>query len=125
MSNRVIRVCHDPILSTKTPPHLKGTFMSFAVNPGIFRAYDIRGVVNSDLSEAVYFTLGRAVGTYFRRRGGKNIVVGRDARLTSPIYAAALIDGLQHTGCDVIDLGMVPTPVMYFALAYLRVDGGA
>jgi phosphomannomutase len=99
--------------------------MSFAVNPTIFRAYDIRGVVDTDLSEAVYQTLGRAAGTYFRRRGGARIVVGRDARLTSPAYAAALITGMRSAGCDVVDLGMVPTPVMYFAQAYLQADGGA
>lgn len=95
------------------------------VNPTIFRAYDIRGVVDIDLSEDVYELLGRAAGTYFRRRGGRRVVVGRDARLTSPAYCAALISGLRTTGCDVIDLGMVPTPVMYFALARLGADGGA
>jgi phosphomannomutase len=99
--------------------------MSAAVNPTIFRAYDIRGIVDVDLSEAVYHTLGQAAGTAFRRRGGQRIVVGRDARLTSPAYAAALIAGLRSTGCDVVDIGMVPTPVMYFAVAYLKSDGGA
>ncbi|HNP71763.1 MAG TPA: phosphomannomutase/phosphoglucomutase [Kouleothrix sp.] len=99
--------------------------MTYAVNPTIFRAYDIRGVVDVDLSEAVYATLGRAAGTYFRARGGRRIVVGRDARLTSPAYAAALIEGLRATGCDVIDIGMGPTPLMYFAQSYLRADGGA
>jgi phosphomannomutase len=106
--------------------------MTNAVNPTIFRAYDIRGVVDVDLSEAVYGALGRAAGTYFRRRnsgagpsGGVRVVVGRDARLTSPAYAAALIDGLRSTGCDVVDIGMVPTPLMYFAMAYLKTDGGA
>src|SRR5215210_7064444 len=99
--------------------------MTYAVNPTIFRAYDIRGVVDVDLSEAVYGTLGRAAGTYFRRRGGKRVVVGRDARLTSPAYAAALIAGLRGTGCDVVDIGMVPTPLMYFAMSYLKTDGGA
>lgn len=99
--------------------------MSFAVNPTIFRAYDIRGVVDVDLSEAVYQTLGLAAGTYFRRGGRQRIVVGRDARLTSPAYAAALIEGLRSAGCDVVDLGMVPTPLMYFALSYLKADGGA
>lgn len=103
--------------------------MTYAVNPTIFRAYDIRGVVDVDLSEQVYQTLGRAAGTYFRRRGAgqsrPRIVVGRDARLTSPAYTAALIAGLRGTGCDVVDVGMVPTPLMYFALAYLRADGGA
>src|SRR6266545_6750622 len=103
--------------------------MTYAVNPTIFRAYDIRGVVDVDLSEAAYHTLGRAAGTYFRRRNAKasgpRIVVGRDARLTSPAYAAALIAGLRSAGCNVIDIGMVPTPLMYFALAYLKIDGGA
>ncbi|HEU5016224.1 MAG TPA: phosphomannomutase/phosphoglucomutase [Roseiflexaceae bacterium] len=99
--------------------------MPFTVNPTIFRAYDIRGIVDQDLSEQVYATLGRAAGTYFRQRGGRTIVVGHDARLTSPAYAAALIEGLRSTGCAVIDLGMVPTPLMYFAQAYLQADGGA
>ncbi|KAB8143423.1 phosphomannomutase/phosphoglucomutase [Chloroflexia bacterium SDU3-3] len=99
--------------------------MSFAVNPTIFRAYDIRGIVDVDLSEPVYEVLGRASGTYFRRSGRSRIVVGRDARLTSPAYAAAFIQGIRSTGCDVVDLGMVPTPLMYFALAYLGADGGA
>src|SRR6266545_2329498 len=103
--------------------------MTYAVNPTIFRAYDIRGVVDVDLSEAAYHTLGRAAGTYFRRRNAKasgpRIVVGRDARLTSPAYAAALIAGLRGAGCDVTDIGMAPTPLMYFALAYLKADGGA
>ena len=99
--------------------------MTAVINPTIFRAYDVRGIVGVDLSEAVYRTLGRAAGTYFRRRGGRRIVVARDARPTSPGYAAALIDGLRRSGCDVLDIGMAPTPVMYFALAYLQADGGA
>lgn len=99
--------------------------MSVAVNPSIFRAYDIRGIVDLDLSEAVYQTLGRAAGTYFRRSGRTRIVVGRDARLTSPAFTAALIDGLRASGCNVVDLGMVATPLMYFALAFLGADGGA
>jgi phosphomannomutase len=99
--------------------------MTGVVNPTIFRAYDIRGIVDVDLSEGVYQILGRAAGTYYRRRGGRRIVVARDARLTSPAYAAALIGGLRASGCDVVDIGMVPTPVMYFAVAYLQADGGA
>jgi phosphomannomutase len=103
--------------------------MTYAVNPTIFRAYDIRGIVDLDLSEQVYATLGRAAGSYFRRRdaavGRPRIVVGRDARLTSPAYAAALITGLRGVGCDVVDIGMVPTPLMYFAVSYLKADGGA
>lgn len=99
--------------------------MTKTINPTIFRAYDIRGVVDIDLSEGVYAALGRAAGTYFRRRGGRRIVAARDARLTSPAYAAALIAGLRSAGCDVVDIGMAPTPLMYFAVAYLGADGGA
>jgi phosphomannomutase len=99
--------------------------MAFAVNPAIFRAYDIRGIVDRDLTTDVYQTLGRAAGTYYRQRSAQRIAVARDARLTSPAFSAALIEGLQSTGCDVVDLGMVPTPVMYFAVSYLKLDGGA
>jgi phosphomannomutase len=95
------------------------------IHPSIFRAYDIRGVVDRDLSDEVYRTLGRASGTFFRQHERRRIVVARDARLTSPVYAAALIEGLRQSGCDVIDIGMAPTPLMYFAVSFLRVDGGA
>lgn len=95
------------------------------ISPTIFRAYDIRGVVGKELSEAVYEVLGRAAGTLFRNKQSKSIVVGHDARLTSPAFAAAYMRGLQAVGCDVIDIGMVPTPVMYFAVDHLKADGGA
>jgi phosphomannomutase len=95
------------------------------VNPAIFRAYDIRGIVDRDLSEEVYRTLGRASGTFFRQHERRRIVVAHDARLTSPVYAAALIEGLRQSGCDVVDIGMAPTPLMYFAVSFLRADGGA
>jgi phosphomannomutase len=95
------------------------------ISPTIFRAYDIRGVVGKELSEAVYEVLGRAAGTLFRNRHSQTIVVGYDARLTSPTFAAAYMRGLQTVGCDVIDIGMVPTPVMYFAVDHLKADGGA
>lgn len=96
----------------------------YAVNPAIFRAYDIRGLVDKDLTEASLATIGRAVGTLFRRDGGRTLVVGRDARLSSPRFQVALMEGLRSTGIDVIDIGEVPTPVMYFAVAYLKTDGG-
>jgi phosphomannomutase len=99
--------------------------MTTSVNPTIFRAYDIRGVVGRDLTEDVYRTLGRAAGTFYRGQGRRRIVVARDARLTSPAFAAALVEGLRSTGCDVVDIGMAPTPLMYFAVSFLRADGGA
>lgn len=98
--------------------------MSNTVNHAIFRAYDIRGLVDIDLTEETLTTLGRAVGTYFQRDGARALVVGRDARLSSLRFQSALIEGLRRTGIDVVDVGEVPTPVMYFAVEYLRTDGG-
>ncbi|NNJ13520.1 phosphomannomutase/phosphoglucomutase [Chloroflexales bacterium ZM16-3] len=99
--------------------------MALALNPTIFRAYDIRGVVDVDLDEPIYSRLGQAVGTIFLGQGRRSIAVGRDARLSSPRFQAALIAGLRSTGMDVVDIGQVPTPVMYFAVEHLGLDAGA
>ncbi|EFO79051.1 phosphomannomutase [Oscillochloris trichoides DG-6] len=99
--------------------------MALALNPTIFRAYDIRGVVDVDLDEAIYRLLGQAVGTIFLAQGRCTIAVGRDARLSSPRFQTALIAGLLSTGMDVVDIGLVPTPVMYFAVEHLNLDAGA
>ncbi len=99
--------------------------MGVALNQTIFRAYDIRGIVEVDLDEGIYERLGRAAGTLFRREGRQRIVVARDARLSSPRFQEALINGLRATGMDVIDIGMVATPVMYFAVEALGADAGA
>jgi phosphomannomutase len=94
------------------------------INPAIFRAYDVRGLVGSDLTEETLGILGQAAGTYFRERGAHTMVVGRDARLSSPAFQASFIAGLRRTGIDVLDIGAVPTPVMYFALEHLQADAG-
>jgi phosphomannomutase len=94
------------------------------VNPAIFRAYDIRGLVDTDLADATLHLIGQAAGTFFRRQGGQTLVVGRDVRPSSPRFQQALIDGLRSTGINVINIGIVPTPVMYFAVEHLRTDGG-
>ncbi len=99
--------------------------MANVVNPTIFRAYDIRGVVDVDLTEQTYFILGQATGTYFGRHGAQVMAIGRDARLSSPLFQQAFIAGLRTTGIDAIDIGEVPTPVMYFAVEHLGVGGGA
>jgi phosphomannomutase len=99
--------------------------MGVVVSPAIFRAYDIRGIVDRELTVAVYEVLGRAAGAYFQRSQRRRIVVAHDARLTSPSFAAGLVRGLRASGCDVIDIGMAPTPLMYFAVSYLGADGGA
>jgi phosphomannomutase len=99
--------------------------MALALNPTIFRAYDIRGVVEVDLDESIYTRLGQAVGTIFLGQGRRTMAVGRDARLSSPRFQAALIAGLRSTGIDVVDIGQVPTPLMYFAVEHLGLDAGA
>ncbi|GAA0710669.1 phosphomannomutase/phosphoglucomutase [Dokdonella soli] len=94
------------------------------VDPSIFRAYDIRGVVGQSLTTGVARLIGRAVGSEARDRGLREIVVGRDGRLSGPDLVAALIQGLRSTGMDVIDIGAAPTPVTYFAGYHLRTGSG-
>lgn len=96
-----------------------------SVPKGIFRAYDVRGLVDEELDVDVFELLGRGYGTMLRRAGGSRVVLGRDGRLTSPEYTAAFTTGLAATGCTVVDIGLVPTPVMYFAIHHLEADGGA
>ncbi len=90
------------------------------INPEIFREYDIRGIVDKDLSIEFVEFLGRGLGTYFRQHGKRNVALGRDARLSSPAYAEAITRGLLSTGCSVVDLGVVPTPLLYFAVFYKK-----
>ncbi|GAB7024629.1 phosphomannomutase/phosphoglucomutase [Salidesulfovibrio brasiliensis] len=90
----------------------------------IFRAYDIRGVVDVDFDEEWVHELGRACGRYFRENGHNRAVVGHDCRHSSPAYQAALAEGLAATGMDVIVLGRVPTPVFYFAVGHLGLQAG-
>ena len=85
------------------------------IAPEIFRAYDIRGVVDKTLTIEAAREVGRALGSLARENGGRAIAVGRDGRLSGPRLAAALGDGIVSAGTDVIDIGMVPTPVTYFA----------
>jgi len=85
----------------------------------IFRAYDIRGIAGKVLSAAVVREIGRAIGALGRERGAPVFAVGRDGRLSSPELSTALMDGLNAAGSDVIDIGIVPTPVTYFAAHHL------
>lgn len=94
------------------------------INPQIFREYDIRGIVGKDLTAEIVKILGKSFGTYIISKGGKKVSVGRDNRLSSPKFKSALVGGILSTGCDVINIGLVPTPVMYFSLFNLDVDGG-
>lgn len=94
------------------------------ISPYIFREYDIRGKVGVDLTEEVVFYIGKAYGTIIRRTGGKKIVCGRDGRLSGKTLQESLIKGILSTGIDVMDIGITPTPVMYFSLFYLEGIGG-
>ncbi len=94
------------------------------VSDSIFRAYDIRGLVGETLTEEAVYQIGRAIGTEAERHGQARIVVGRDGRHSSPALAAALARGLCDSGRQVIDVGMVPTPVLYFATHYLDTHSG-
>ena len=93
-----------------------------SVNPHIFRAYDIRGVVESDLTPDVVQQIGLALGTLYPQ--STTVVIGRDGRLTSPMMARNLSQGLQASGREVIDLGEVPTPVLYYAVHFLNTGAG-
>jgi phosphomannomutase / phosphoglucomutase len=94
------------------------------VNPQIFREYDIRGIADRELTDDVARAVGRAFADRMEERGKKRIAVGRDVRLSSPRIAAALIDGLVERGAHVIDVGVVPTPALYFAILDRKADGG-
>ncbi|MBF0334169.1 MAG: phosphomannomutase/phosphoglucomutase [Alphaproteobacteria bacterium] len=92
-------------------------------NPTILREYDIRGIVGETLHEADAAAIGRAFGTLVRRAGGRNVCVGRDGRLSSPALEAALVGGLTATGCQVLRVGLGPTPMLYFAGKHMAADG--
>lgn len=98
--------------------------MSNVVPASIFRAYDIRGIVDEELTPATIYTIGLAIGSENRAQGENKIVVARDGRLSGPTLIKALSEGLQASGCDVIDIGMVPTPLLYFATNTLDTRSG-
>jgi phosphomannomutase len=101
--------------------------MSQAVHrfdPSILREYDIRGIVGDTLNAPDATAIGGAFGTLVRRKGGKRVAVGRDGRLSSPDLAKACIDGLTAAGIDVVDIGLVATPMLYYAVYHLEADGG-
>ena len=91
-----------------------------ALAAGIFRAYDIRGVVGSELTAKTAALIGQAIGTAALEQGLREVVIGRDGRLSGPELAAGLAEGLRRAGCAVIDIGLAPTPVVYYAAFHLR-----
>jgi phosphomannomutase/phosphoglucomutase len=95
------------------------------LNPHIFRAYDVRGRVGADINPEVFRGIGRAYGTLIARQGGRRVAIGQDNRLSSTDLKASFVDGVRGAGVDVVDVGLVTTPMLYFATAHWRLDGGA
>ena len=94
------------------------------ISPTIFRAYDVRGTYPDQLNRGVVEALGQAIGTFAQDRGQSTLVTARDGRLSGPDLQDALNQGLIRSGVDVIDVGMVPTPVLYFAALTLGTGSG-
>src|SRR5579864_9336235 len=94
------------------------------IQNSIFKAYDIRGIVGKTLDAGIARQIGQAFGAAARAKGEKAVVVGRDGRLSGPELTAALAAGLQEAGVDVIDVGMVVTPMVYFATHVLGAQSG-
>ena len=94
------------------------------LTPGIFKAYDIRGVLDNTLDAEIAEQIGRAFGTAVHAKGEHTVVIGRDGRLSGPELSAALAKGLQSTGINVIDIGMVATPMLYYATHQLAAKSG-
>jgi len=93
------------------------------MNPNIFRAYDIRGIADKDLTDGVVELIGRAYGTTMVRKGYRTVSVGRDVRLSSERIHNAVVGGILSTGLNVIDVGVVSTPVLYFSIVHFQTDG--
>jgi phosphomannomutase/phosphoglucomutase len=126
---------HGPTLAEATPEPEPGAARpapraprpvtaALALDRSIFRAYDIRGVIGQTLDIGVARLIGRAIGSLMHEKGLREIVVGRDGRLSGPDLVNGLIAGLRTTGCDVIDIGQAPTPLVYFAGFHLRTGSG-
>ncbi|MBB6426291.1 phosphoglucomutase/phosphomannomutase PgmG [Sphingopyxis sp. JAI128] len=98
--------------------------MTHDFHPTVLREYDIRGIVGDTLSDADAYAIGRSFATMIRRAGGKCVAVGYDGRLSSPMLAGALIRGINEAGIDALNVGLGPTPMLYYAASTEPVDGG-
>src|SRR5437867_11833861 len=93
------------------------------LKPTIFREYDIRGIAETELLDSDVYDLGMAAGTFLQRHNGQNINLGRDCRLSSERLRNAFVAGLNASGCQVTDIGVVPTPVLYYSVFHLKAAG--
>lgn len=95
------------------------------IEPKVFRQYDVRGIVGEELNAETYYLIGKGFATYLKQHGENSLVIGGDARHTTREFMDAFIKGALETGCDVTDIGIVATPVLYFAIWKLQMGGGA
>src|SRR5580700_2273304 len=93
------------------------------LKPTIFREYDIRGVAETELASPDVVELGQALGTLLQRKSGRRVNLACDCRLSSPRLHDALLEGLVKSGCEVTDLGVAPTPLLYYSAVHLKADG--
>ena len=93
------------------------------LKPTIFREYDIRGIAEVELASDDIQVLGQAIGTFLQRQSGRKVNVGRDCRLSGQRLRDALAAGLVASGCEVTDIGVVPTPMLYYSVSHLKADG--
>ena len=114
----------DNLIVEEEPAEPEAGEAAGSIDPSIFRAYDIRGIVDRTLTPRAVELIGRAIGSEALQRGRNTVVVGRDGRLSGPVLSSALIRGIISTGCDVKDIGCVPTPVLYFATHHLDTRTG-
>ncbi len=98
--------------------------MTHVFDPTTLREYDIRGVIGKTLGEADAHAIGRGFATRVRAAGGTRVAVGYDGRHSSPALAAAVVAGLNASGVDAVEIGLGPTPMLYFAVHELDCDGG-
>jgi phosphomannomutase/phosphoglucomutase len=94
------------------------------MNPEIFREYDIRGIAGKDMDDNDVYNIGRALGSYIKRNSGKKICLSRDCRTTSDNYGNIVSKALTDAGCDVLDIGITTTPMLYYSIHKLYADGG-
>src|SRR2546428_13482060 len=95
------------------------------LNPHVFRAYDVRGLVGQDINPGVFRQVGRAYATLIRRDGGRRVAVGQDNRVSSAAPKAAFVQGVRAAGADGVDVGLATTPILYFATPPGRPDARA
>ncbi len=107
--------CASEHMARRATPKISDMTTAKNLPSEIFKAYDIRGIVGKTLTPEIAYAVGQALGSLSQERGADTIAVGRDGRLSGPSLSQALRDGITSTGCNAIDLGLVPTPVSYFA----------